>query len=121
MTEIINFPPSKIVRPIPSEFEEQMRLKGKKQFLESTTNEISQILFDYIAEYGIDTDSDAFIKDFAFTVDVIRAMISRTLELEHPILKLIDETPTVKTQKEKDALLNQLPCDVEPSVEEANS
>jgi len=95
MTEpnIVQFPKDKIVREALPDIEELNRVREKsiKNFADTVIEDMSSNILFELGNYGIDTESEAFIKDFHFLVDTMTATIYRTLSVDHPLHRFMDE------------------------------
>jgi hypothetical protein len=54
----------------------------------------SNILFE-LGNYGIDTETEEFMKDFHFLVATMAATIYRTLSVDHPLHKFMEENVVI--------------------------
>lgn len=100
--KILSFPKSKIVREIPPNIEEleKAKEKGLMKFADGILDELAEGLIIEIENYGIDTETQSFARDVAFTIDSLRATIYRTLSLDHNLHKFIDEAVIFKPRSE---------------------
>jgi len=91
---VLQFPKSKIVREIVPDNEEiqKMRQKSKSNLADTIVEDLTEKLLLEMADLGIDTEGDDFIKDFHFLVGVLSATIYRTLDLEHPFHGFLSES-----------------------------
>lgn len=103
MTNVFKFPEHKIVREIPPQIEEieKAKEKGKQNYAEEIAVDFAESLIAVLDSYGIDQDTENFDKDLAFTVESIRAMIYRSLKLNHHLHDFIDTHVSV-LRKDKD-------------------
>lgn len=106
MTEnVIAFPKDKIVRESAVSIEEVEKSKEKRKmsYADGVVAEISEALFDELENYGIDVSgTDAGMsKDFIFLTDVLKSLVYRTMNIDHPIQTFVDENVAVFTN-EKD-------------------
>lgn len=90
---IVQFPRDKIVREALPDIEELNRAKEKgiKNFANTVIEDMSSNILFELSNYGIDTESDEFIKDFHFLVATMAATIYRSLSVDHPLHKFMDE------------------------------
>jgi hypothetical protein len=95
MTEpnVVQFPKSKIVRETIPDIEElnKVREKGIRNFADTLVADISSNILGDLDNYGINIDNDSFLKDFHFLVATMSAAVYRTLEVDHPLHKFMDE------------------------------
>lgn len=88
MTEaqIIQFPEDKIVRdnsPDP-EILQQTKQRAIFKFAEEVVEEIMQEIDGYILHYGLE-EKDETAKDKIYTLEVVRALVYRMFDIEHPM------------------------------------
>jgi hypothetical protein len=93
MKTVVEFPKHKIVRQAPINIEvlERAKEKAVTTFGDSVTDAMIDALLEGFENWGIDTEKPQFIRDFSFTVDAIRATVYRSIEMDHPLHKFIDE------------------------------
>lgn len=118
MTNVFKFPEHKIVREIPPQIEEieKAKEKGKQNYAEEIAIDFAESLIAVLDSYGIDQDNESFDKDLAFTVESIRAMIYRSLKLNHHLHDFIDTHVSV-LKKDKDGnLILESPNDMEEII-----
>lgn len=91
---IISFPKSKILRDEESddEFVSESKAKIRQNFADNLVNEIVTGLHNEMELYNVDTSKYEFRKDFIFMMDVIKAIVYRSMEMEHPLHEYIDRT-----------------------------
>lgn len=103
MTTIVKFPESRIVREVQPNLEEveKAKEKGKQNYAENIVSEIATDLYAELENYGIDLESDekGLSKDFIFLTDVLKAVVFRTMEIEHPLHKFIDDNVAIFTDE----------------------
>jgi len=99
--KIVQFPKHKIVREAPVDIEllEKTKEKGIQNFADSVVDDIVGYVIGDLENYGIDVESDQFIKDFSLTADTLRATIYRTFQLKHKVHDFIDNNVTLVTRK----------------------
>ena len=99
MTEpnVVQFPKSKIVRETLPDIEELNRVKEKgiRNFADTLVADISANILGDLDNYGIDIDNDAFLKDFHFFVATLCATVYRTLDVDHPLHRFMDESVVI--------------------------
>jgi hypothetical protein len=89
---VLEFPRHKIVRDGSMNIEELQKMKAKslKNFADALVQEMTEnILMDF-DNYGIDIESDTFIKDFHYLVAILSATIYRTVGMEHDLHPFLD-------------------------------
>lgn len=93
MKNIVEFPKNKIFRDAPVNLEliEKAKEKATINFADSVTDTMIDTLLEGLDNFGIDTEEEAFIKDFSLTVDSIRATIYRSLGINHNLHSFIDD------------------------------
>lgn len=100
---VFKFPEHKIVREIPPQIEEieKAKEKGKQNYAEDIINDFAESMLGALDSYGIDQDGKNFDKDLSFAVEAIRAMIYRSLTLDHHLHDFVDSHVSV-LKKDKD-------------------
>lgn len=90
---IVEFPKNKIIREVPPNIEalQQAKEKGLQKFADSVVDDLVGQIMDNLDNYGIETDSKDFIKDFSLTVDSLRSSVYRTFELKHTLQEFVDK------------------------------
>jgi hypothetical protein len=93
MTNVFEFPKSKIVREVPLDIEEveKAKEKGKQNYADGMTEEISTFILAELENFGIDAEAKEFTKDFIFLNDVVKCLIYRNMGLQHSLQNFIDE------------------------------
>lgn len=99
MNEVITFPVNKIVREYPQNIErlEKVKEKSVRKFADDVIEILAENCYDQIEALGLDTEDEKFDRDFAFTVETIRATIYRNLEIPHHLHEFIDNNLEVST------------------------
>lgn len=112
MADILNFPENKVVRiqPVYSDIIEKAQIKGLTNWSETVVEELAAVLFTEMASSGIETNGDAFRKDFSLVIDSLRATIYRTNKLEHHLHDFIDNSVTLTTDVDE---LDEMDIDVD--------
>ena len=74
MTTIVQFPTNRIVREVAPNIEEIERAKEKslQKHAESIVEDLVLNIMDALDNYGIDTETESFERDFTFTADGLR-------------------------------------------------
>jgi hypothetical protein len=100
---VISFPSDRIVekRDVSQDpkIVEKMRLQNTKNFVETAVDDISMNLLRNFVDLAMKTNQPSFTKDLALLVDVMRGMIYRDFELDHPAQKLSDKMVDLKTNR----------------------
>jgi hypothetical protein len=106
MTNVYQFPKSKIVRDVPQDMEEveKIRTKGKKNYADGMAEELTVIVLTEMENFGMETTHPGFQKDFIFLNDVIKCAIYRSMGLSHGLHEFIDEHVEVVNMAEADLL-----------------
>lgn len=101
---IVEFPRHKIVRDgsLNSEAIEKLKEKSVQNFADALVEEFTETLLYELDNYGIETESALFTKDFYFLVSILSAMIYRSLNLEHDFHDFLDTHVKVNEVKGKD-------------------
>lgn len=89
---ILQFPKHKIIRERLPDIEEinKLKEKGLQKFADFISSEISDNMLEHLSSYGIDIETDAFIKDFYFATMILNAAIYRSVDLDHPMHEYIN-------------------------------
>lgn len=99
MTNVFEFPKSKIVREVPPNIEEieKAKEKGKKQYADGIVSEVAAGLLAELENYGIELDDDKGVlsKDFLFLTDVLKSVIYRNMHIEHPLHGFVDDNVSI--------------------------
>ena len=116
---VFKFPEHKIVREIPPQIEEieKAKEKGKQNYAEDIINDFAESMLGALDSYGIDQDGKNFDKDLSFAVEAIRAMIYRSLALEHHLHDFVDTHVSVLKRDEKGNLVLESPQNMEEMEE----
>lgn len=96
-SNILQFPKDKIIRNVDnSEAVLKLKEKSVQNFADALVQEMSEsILLDF-SNYGIDTDSAEFAKDFIYISTILSATVYRSLDLKHPLHNFLDEQINIK-------------------------
>jgi len=109
--KVILFPSDRIVNkdtakqnPVASE---KIRVEQTKDFVEGNVDEIALSMLRKMVEMAMKTERQSFTRDLALIVDILRGMIYRDFDIEHPAQKLVDKMVTVSpTRFGPQALIN---------------
>ena len=98
--KIILFPTERIVnketaRPDPKAGE-KVRVDRTKEFVEGNVDEIAMNMLRTFVEMAMKTDKPEFTKDLGLVVDILRGMIYRDFDIQHPAQKLADKIVDLK-------------------------
>lgn len=98
--KIILFPTERIVnketaRPNPKAGE-KVRVDRTKEFVEGNVDEIAMNMLRQFVEMAMKTDKPEFTKDLGLVVDILRGMIYRDFDVQHPAQKLADKIVDLK-------------------------
>lgn len=118
MTNVFKFPEHKIVREISPQIEEVERAKekGKQNYAEEIIVDLAENLLGALDSYGLDQDSKHFDKDFSFAMEAFRALIYRTLSLDHHLHNFIDTSVSLLKKDENGNLILEGPEDMEEII-----
>jgi len=101
--KVILFPTDRIVNkqkakedPIASE---KVRREQTKDFVEGSVDEIALMMLRKFVDMAIMTEKPEFTKDLALLVDIMRGLIYRDFDIEHPAQKLTDKIVNVNTSR----------------------
>jgi hypothetical protein len=116
---VFKFPEHKIVREVPPQIEEieKAKEKGKQNYAEDIINDFAESMLGALDSYGIDQDGRHFDKDLSFAVEAIRAMIYRSLGLEHHLHDFVDTHVSVLKRDKNGNLILEAPENVEEMEE----
>ena len=103
MTNVFEFPKSKIVREFSPSIEEieKTKEKGKQNYADGMSEEISAALLVELENFGVDSTRKDFNKDFIFLADVIKCLIYRNMGLEHGLQGFIDDNVIIVPSGQK--------------------
>ena len=118
MTNIFKFPENKIVREIPPQIEEieKAKEKGKQNYAEEILVDMAENLLASLDSYGLDQDSKHFDKDFSFAMEAFRAIIYRTLSINHHLHDFIETSVSLLKKDENGNLIIESPEDMEEII-----
>jgi hypothetical protein len=108
MTTIVKFPTNRIIREVPPNIEEINKAKEKslQKHAETIVEDLVLSIIDAIENYGIDSETESFERDFSFVADGLRATIYRSFNIDHPLHSFIDTNVTlVKAENFEDLRL----------------
>ena len=101
--KIILFPTERIINrdkakenPIQGE---KVRIHRTKEFVEGNVDEIAMNMLRQFVEMAMKTEKPEFTKDLGLLVDIMRGIIYRDFDVEHPAQKLSDKIVDVKITK----------------------
>lgn len=98
--KIILFPTERIVNKATAkqdpEAGEQIRVDRTKEFVEGNVDEIAMMMLRQFVEMAMKTEKPEFTKDLGLLVDIMRGMIYRDFDVQHPAQKLADKIVDVK-------------------------
>ena len=118
MTNIFKFPENKIVREIPPQIEEieKAKEKGKQNYAEEIIVDLAENLLGALDSYGLDQESKHFDKDFSFAMEAFRALIYRTLSINHHLHDFIETSVSLLKKDENGNLIMESPEDMEEII-----
>lgn len=101
-TNVVTFPKSKIVRDssLNTDAVNKMREKSVQNFADTITVEISDLILFELENFGVDTESAEFTKDFYFMCAILSALVYRSVGIEHHFHSFIDENVSLAEVKE---------------------
>jgi len=98
--KIILFPTDRIVNKQTAKEDpltaEKVRIENTKEFVEGNVDEIAMLMLRKFVEMSMLTEKPEFTKDLGLVVDILRGMIYRDFNVEHPAQKLADKIVDVK-------------------------
>ena len=62
----------------------------RKEHVDGVVNDLIPDIIHAFGAYGLDINSDEYIKDVAMVMEAIKAMVSRQYRLEHPFHNMVD-------------------------------
>lgn len=90
--QVLAFPKEKIVREACAQkIFEDMAKRGAQVVSEEIVQDLASDIMMSMENWGIDTNSDVFQADFEYLVAILMAIVQRTMNIENPIHKLIDD------------------------------
>ena len=115
---VFKFPEHKIVREIPPQIEEieKAKEKGKQNYAEDIAVDFAESMLAVLDSYGIDQDTQSFDKDLAFTIESIRALIYRSLGLNHHLHDFIDTHVSVLKKDKNGNIILESPDDMKDFI-----
>ena len=88
---IVSFPPDRIVRmPVPKNAEEIIK-KTQKNHINRLVEDQANLLASRLSMSGVDISSEDFQRQFALSIECLRASIYGTVGLTHPMQKPMAE------------------------------
>lgn len=102
--KIIPFPTDRIVDvthigpTIKTDQSNKIKEQHTKDFIETAVDDLSMNLLRSFVDLAMKTNTEAFTKDLALLIDVLRGMISRDFGVKHPSQDLADKMITLKTE-----------------------
>lgn len=104
MTNVFEFPKSKIVREVPPNVEEieKAREKGKQKYADGIVAEVATGLLGELENYGIELEDEKgnMSKDFLFLTDVLKSVIYRNMDIKHSLHDFVDENVAIFDNEE---------------------
>ena len=92
---IIQFPLDKVVRvnktnktKAEKQFAERVKQKQTKEFCDTAVDDISMNLLRHFVDLALKTQNQTFTKDLALLIDVLRGLIYRDFNIDHPAQRL---------------------------------
>jgi hypothetical protein len=104
MTNVFEFPKSKIVREVAPNIEEieKAKEKGRQKYADGIVAEVAMGLLAELENYGIDLEDDKgkMSKDFLFLTDVLKSVIYRNMDIKHSLHDFVDENVSIFDNEE---------------------
>jgi hypothetical protein len=101
--KVILFPTDRIVNKGTAKQDpkatEKIRTDRTKEFVEGNVDEIAMNMLRQFVQMSMKTEGQAFTKDLALLVDIMRGTIYRDFDVEHPSQKLADKIVDVKMSR----------------------
>ncbi len=105
---IIQFPLDKIVRKTTKsnsskaekQFAERIKQKQTKEFCDTAVDDISMNVLRSFVDLALKTQNQNFTKDLALLIDVLRGLIYRDFNINHPAQRLVDKLVKISINKQ---------------------
>ena len=105
---IIQFPLDKIVRKTTKsnsskaekQFAERIKQKQTKEFCDTAVDDISMNVLRSFVDLALKTQNQNFTKDLALLIDVLRGLIYRDFNINHPAQRLVDKLVKININKQ---------------------
>ncbi len=105
---IIQFPLDKIVRKTTKsnsskaekQFAEKVKQKQTKEFCDTAVDDISMNVLRSFVDLALKTQNQNFTKDLALLIDVLRGLIYRDFNINHPAQRLVDKLVKISINKQ---------------------
>ena len=105
---IIQFPLDKIVRKTKKsnsskaekQFAERIKQKQTKEFCDRAVDDISMNVLRSFVDLALKTQNQSFTKDLALLIDVLRGLIYRDFNINHPAQRLVDKLVKISINKQ---------------------
>ncbi len=104
---IIQFPLDKVVRvnktnktKAEKQFAERVKQKQTKEFCDTAVDDISMNLLRHFVDLALKTQNQTFTKDLALLIDVLRGLIYRDFNMNHPAQRLVDKLVKISINKQ---------------------
>lgn len=106
MTNVFEFPKNKIVREVQPNIDEIERAKHKSllNYADMIVDDMIGNMLDAFDNYGIEVEKEDFQKDFAFSVDALKATVYRYFGIEHSLHGFIDENVKIVPKELADVM-----------------
>jgi len=101
-TNVVAFPKSKIVRDsaLNTDAVNKMKEKSVQNFADTITVEVSDMILFELENFGVDTESAEFTKDFYFMCSILSALVYRSVGIKHDFHDFIDEKVSLADMNE---------------------
>lgn len=89
---VISFPEEKIykVHKTPRNYQKKLA-EHKINYVDFIIQKNMTMLYNQLGMDGFDIGSDEFMRDFSYSVEVLKSALYRTIDLPHPIQTFIDK------------------------------
>lgn len=91
-SNIIDFPKKAKFNPESSKDLQRELLDNKMSYVDEVIEFYTAQLVNKFAMHGFKINDEAFLKDFAFSIETIRSSLYRNMGVSHPFQRLMDET-----------------------------
>lgn len=101
-TNVVAFPKSKIFRDsaLNTDAVNKMKEKSVQNFADTITVEVSDMILFELENFGVDTESAEFTKDFYFMCSILSALVYRSVGIKHEFHDFIDEKVSLADMNE---------------------
>lgn len=93
MTNVVNFPlPNKRIPPQSLEAMQEEVKANKQKFINGIVDHYCGQLINKFSANGLNVETEEFLRDFAFGIEAMRSGLYRSVNVTHPLQKVLDST-----------------------------